>query len=235
MLHLLLHSNIPASRYIHQSNFLFHYRDAFIAWIDPHISKPVGRALTNLYNQVLDQLEVELDAMKDCLEERVSLEMKWVKTVLSMVEKRAEMKTLCDQKLADLRAERDQARQALDTLREAFEASVKGADERFIKLKGHFNKTSARVKGLEDRFSEVQGQLEVARDRVRELEASNKRLTNENLERYRSCTRAQEQADQHRRSFERAENKLRSAERKLEEAVCDASSWKHAAERARRR
>ena len=155
------------------SNFLFHYRDAFITWVDPHVSKPVGRALTDLYNQVLDQLEVELDAMKDCLEERVSLEMKWVKTVLTVVEKRAEMKTSCDQKLADLRTERDQTRQALATLREAFEASVQGADERFTKLKGHFDKTSARVKGLEDRISEVQGELEVAQDRIREHEASN--------------------------------------------------------------
>jgi len=144
------------------SNFLFHYRDAFIEWIDPHISKPVGKALTDLYNQTLDQLEAELEAMKECLEERVTLEKKWVKTVISMANKKAEMKMLNNQRLADLQAERDEARQAMSALRESFEASVKGSDERFTKLMEHFTKTSARVRGLEERVSEVQGQLDAA-------------------------------------------------------------------------
>ena len=56
------------------SNFLHHYRDDFISWIDPHVSKSVGRVLLGLYNQVLDQLEVELDAAKECLEASVFLE-----------------------------------------------------------------------------------------------------------------------------------------------------------------
>ena len=46
------------------SNFLLHYRDDFISWIDPHVSKAFGRVLLNLYNQVLEQLEVELDVAK---------------------------------------------------------------------------------------------------------------------------------------------------------------------------
>ena len=90
-------------------NFLYHYRDAFISWIDPHVSKPVGGVLIGLYNQVLDQLEVELDAVKDCFEERVSLEMKWLKMVLSMKEKVADVEKRCDQRIADLRAELDQS------------------------------------------------------------------------------------------------------------------------------
>ena len=32
------------------SNFLHHYRDDFISWIDPHVSKSVGRVLLDLYN-----------------------------------------------------------------------------------------------------------------------------------------------------------------------------------------
>jgi len=174
------------------SNFLFHYRDAFIAWIDPHVPMPVGGALIGLYNQVLDQLEVELDAVKDCLEERVSLGKKWIKMVLSVKEKAADMEKLCDQKLADLRAERDQARRALDALRDTFEESVKGADARFIKLKEHFDKASGRVSRLEARLCEVQGDLEVARGHIRELEASNKCLENQNLEHYHLWTRAQD-------------------------------------------
>ena len=31
-------------------NFLYHYRDDFISWIDPHVSKSVGRVLLGLYN-----------------------------------------------------------------------------------------------------------------------------------------------------------------------------------------
>ena len=61
---------IPGTLY----NFLHHYRDDFISWIDPHVSKAVGRVLLGLYNQVLDQLEVELDVAKECLEASVSLE-----------------------------------------------------------------------------------------------------------------------------------------------------------------
>ena len=92
------------------SNSLHHYRDDFISWIDPHVSKSVGRVLLGLYNQVLDQLEVELDAAKDCLEESASLERRWVKTILSMAEKRARLETENDQRFTDLRAERDEAR-----------------------------------------------------------------------------------------------------------------------------
>jgi hypothetical protein len=124
------------------SNFLLHYRDSFIAWIDPHVPKPVGEVLIGLYNQTLDQLEVELDAVKECLEERFSKEMKWVKVILSLKEKMADMEQRCDQKVADLEAELDQSRHAMGKLRESFEDSVKGADKRFVKLKEHFDKAS---------------------------------------------------------------------------------------------
>ena len=85
----------------------------------------------------------------------------------------------------------------------------------------HFVKTSARVKGLEEQVTEVQGQLDAAQDRIRELEASN-------AERFRKCAQVHELSDQRRRSLDRAE-------RRLEEALREASSWRHATEKARRR
>ena len=78
-----------------------------------------SRVLLGLYNQVLDQLEVELDAAKECLEASVSLERRWVKTILSMANKRAKLETENGQRFSDLRAERDEARQDLTVLRES--------------------------------------------------------------------------------------------------------------------
>jgi DNA repair exonuclease SbcCD ATPase subunit len=207
------------------SNFLHHYRDDFISWIDPHVSKAVGRVLLNLYNQVLEQLEVELDVAKECLEASVSLEKKWVKTILSMANKRA---TENNQRFADLQAERDKARQDLAALRESFEASVTGSDERFSQLMEHFNKASARVRGLDEDLIAAREQLKTAQTRVRELETSN-------AERSRRCDQIQEQSNQHRRSLDKAEGELRSLRRRLEEADRAASSWKHAYEKAKRR
>jgi len=150
-----------------------------------------------------------------------------VKTILLMANKRAKLETENGQKFSDLRAERDEARQDLTALRESFEASVRGSDERFTKLMEHFDKTSARVRGLEEDLSAAREQLKVAQARVRELEISN-------AERLRRCDQIQEQSNQHRRSLDKAESELRSMRRRLEEAVRDASSWKHASEKARR-
>ena len=207
------------------SNFLFHYRDDFISWIEPHVSKAVGRVLLDLYNQVLEQLEVELDAAKECLEATASLERRWVKTILSMADRRNKEDK---QKFTDLQAERDKAQRDLAVLRESFEASVRGSDERFSQLMEHFNKASARVRGLEDDLIATREQLKTAQTRVRELEISNAECS-------RRCDQIQEQSTQHRRSFDRSESELRSVRRRLEEAEHDASSWKHAYEKARRR
>jgi septal ring factor EnvC (AmiA/AmiB activator) len=142
--------------------------------------------------------------VKDCLEERVSLEIKWLKMVLSIKEKAADMEKCCDQRIADLRAELDQSRHALDSLRETFEESVKGVDTRFSKLKEHFDKASERVAGLEVSLNHTRGDLETARTRIRELEASNKRLADQGFERFQLCTRAQNQADLLRRNLQKA-------------------------------
>ena len=92
----------------------------------------------------------------------------------------------------------------------------------------HFDKTSARVRGLEEDLLAAREQLKMAQARVRELEISN-------AERFRRCDQIQEQSNQHRRSLNKAESELRSMRRRLEEADRDASSWKHAYEKARRR
>jgi chromosome segregation ATPase len=210
------------------SSFLYHYRDDFISWIDPHVSKAVGRVLLHLYNQVLEQLEVELDVAKECLEASVSLERRWVKTIISMADKRVKLATENNQKFADLQAERDKALQDLAVLRETFETYSAGSDERFSQLMGHFDKASVRVRGLEDDLTATREQLKTAQARIRELETSNAECS-------RRCDQIQEQSNQHRRCFDRSEGDLRSMRRRLEEAEHDASSWKHAYEKARRR
>ena len=91
----------------------------------------------------------------------------------------------------------------------------------------HFNKASARVRGLEDDLIATREQLKVAQARVDELETSN-------AERFRRCEQIHEQSNQHRRSLDKAESELRSLRRRLEEADRNASSWKHAYEKARR-
>jgi chromosome segregation ATPase len=198
-----------------------HYRDDFISWIDPHVSKSVGRVLLNLYNQVLEQLEVELDVARDCLEESMTLEKKWVKTIISMANERAKLRAENDQRIADLEAQRDEARQFLLSARAAFETSVAGFDERFSKMKEHFDKASARAQRMEKNLSVAQEQLVEAQDRIRELEASH-------AEQFRRETRIQEQSEQHRRALERAE-------RRLEESRREASSRRPAPDRNRRR
>jgi DNA repair exonuclease SbcCD ATPase subunit len=207
------------------SSFLHHYRDDFISWIDPHVSKAVGRVLIELYNQVLEQLEVELDLAKECLEATASLERRWVKTILSMADRR---NTEDKQKLADLQAERDKAQRDLAVLRESFETFSTNSDERFEKLTEHFNEASARVRSLDEDLVAAREQLKTAQVRVRELETSN-------AERFRRCEQLQEQCNLHRRSLEKAEGEVRTLRRRLEEADRNVSFWKHAHEKARRR
>jgi DNA repair exonuclease SbcCD ATPase subunit len=210
------------------SSFLYHYRDDFIAWIDPHVSKAVGRVLLELYNQVLEQLEVELDLAKECLEATSSLERRWVKTIISMADRRATLETENNQKFADLQAERDEARRDLAALRETFDAFSTSSDERFEKLTVHFNEASARVRGLDEDLVVAREQLKTAQVRVRELETSN-------AERFRRCEQLQEQCNLHRRSLDKAEGEVRTLRRRLEEADRNVSFWKHAHEKARRR
>jgi DNA repair exonuclease SbcCD ATPase subunit len=207
------------------SSFLYHYRDDFIAWIDPHVSKAVGRVLLELYNQVLEQLEVELDLAKECLEATSSLEKRWVKTILSMADRRDKEDK---QKLADLQSERDKAQRDLAALRETFDAFSASSDERFEKLTVHFNEASARVRGLDKDLVAAREQLKTAQVRVRELETSN-------AERFRRCEQLQEQCNLHRRSLDKAEGEVRTLRRRLEEADRNVSFWKHAHEKARRR
>ena len=91
------------------------------------------------------------------------------------------------------------------------------------------------MSGLEASIHYVQGDLERARDRIRELEATNKRLADQYIKHFQLCTRAQDKTEQLCRALRTVEAEFRSMERKLEDAVLEASQWKHAAEMAKRR
>jgi hypothetical protein len=106
--------NVPGSL----GNFLIHYRDSFLQWIEPHVPRSAADALLGLYNQVLEQLEVELDAVKECLEDRSAQEMKWVKMILSLKERITSMEEHSNQKAADL----DALRSEVDQLKEGYDA-----------------------------------------------------------------------------------------------------------------
>ena len=175
------------------SNFLLHYRDSFIAWIDPHVPKRVVDALFGLYNQSLEQLEVDLEVVKECLEERFSQEMKWVKMILSLKVKIAFEEQHSQQKAADHRAELDDLRREVDQLKEGYNAetsktfsslrklreALECANRNFRSMEGHFNRASERADRAEGDLAEAQTRIKLLEE---DLEAAKERDThNEDL------------------------------------------------------
>jgi len=105
--------------------FLLHRRDSFIEWIKPHVPKRVADALLGLYNQTLEQLAVELEAMNECLDERFAQEMRWVKVILSLKEKIAFQETVFKQHVADHKAKIVDLKGKMDWFMESFDEETR--------------------------------------------------------------------------------------------------------------
>jgi chromosome segregation ATPase len=189
--------------------FLYDRRDSFIQWFEPHVSRRFGDALIDLYNQLLEQLEAESEALEASMVERFGQEMRWVKVILSLkaeiasLEQNSKMKAE-DHKaeLSDLKREMDRRQEDSKVEAEAQRAliwdlqeTLEKVGDRFDRVKAHFDRAAARADHLEHEKYHVEGDLARARDRLKALEEEISRVASEDKEHYGLYTQSRKEVE----------------------------------------